>query len=232
MTERKHMQEYSATVRDIQFITEKDLTLTLDLGQADFNFTPGQFVQFKVGDVFRSYSITSLPKDLPNLDFLIELVDQGVASTFIKDLKVGNTVTFRGPLGVMTAKPDVSSYFFIATGVGIAPFKSIIASILNESPEKQITLLFGAGIAKRIFYHEDFEQYASQSPQFKYHPTITREEWQGMHGRVTEHLDMLYEGHQHDAFYLCGGVHAVTDVRNQLLALGHDPKHIKLEIFT
>jgi len=226
------MQEYTATVRDIQFITEKDLTLSLELNQAEFTFTPGQFVQFKVGDVFRSYSITSLPSQLPQLDFLIELIDEGVASTFIKNLKIGDSVTFRGSLGVMTAKPDIASYFFIATGVGIAPFRSIIASVLDEDSKKSITLLFGAGTAKRIFYHEEFKMFESKFNQFKYYPTITREQWHGIHGRVTEHLDMLYEGHQNDAFYLCGGVTAVNDVRNQLLTLGHDPKHIKLEIFT
>jgi ferredoxin-NADP reductase len=227
------MQEYQATVAKIEYVGDDVLTLDLELtGNVSFTFEPGQFVQFKIDNLYRSYSITSTLEDLPKLSFLIELIEGGVGSEFVRSLKIGDTVTFRGALGLFTPKETDSHYFFVATGVGIAPFRSIV-QFLSAKENQKIILLFGGRIKERLWFGDEFKELAKQGT-ITYVETLTRPDagWDGLTGRVTEHLPQLYADHGNAVFHICGSKEMVIDVRTQLIGLGHDPKKLRLEIFT
>ncbi len=224
---------HSAVVRNITHITKDDLSLTLELTQAGFEFQPGQFVEFFIGSEFRAYSITSLPHELPVIEFLVELVDGGVGSTYIRNLKIGNTVTLQGPYGIMTSRPEINSYVMIAGGVGIAPFRSVAKALAAQQPDATATLVFGARHQEDLFFFQEFVALAASNKNFQYLPTLSQPEkgWSGRHGRVTDHLEEVYEQNQKSIFYLSGSAQFVTDVRSELLKLGARSRNIELEIF-
>ena len=66
----------------------------------------------------------------------------------------------------------------IATGTGIAPFRSMLAANLADL-RTQVTLLLGARYSDTLLYREEFEELARKHPNFRFWPTVTRpgEDW-------------------------------------------------------
>jgi NAD(P)H-flavin reductase len=225
------MQERTGKILEKNFLTPNILELVLEV-EEDFNFTPGQFVQFIVGEkVMRSYSITSLPKDLPILKFLIHLEDGGVGSEFIRDKKIGEEILFRGPAGIFTWKDKIKPTVFVATGVGLAPFCSMIADGVSEA--QKCVLLFGTREPHALFYKKQFEDFEINHHNFSYLPTLSgaAQDWKGSRGRVTDYLPDLVKGLPDAQYFLCGNQKVVVDCRKLLMDLGVENRAIKIEIF-
>src|SRR5215469_3586033 len=117
-----------------------------------FDFEPGQFVTLdlpiheKINKRIRSYSIASWPDGTNVIELVIVLLEGGAGTTYLfNEIKEGSELTLRGPQGVFTL-PDAieKDLFFICTGTGIAPFRSMANHILNHNiPHKDIYLIFG-----------------------------------------------------------------------------------------
>lgn len=229
------MQEYLTRVSEIKYLTQHVLELSVDLILPDtILFKAGQFMQFILGpQQFRSYSIVSVPDHNRTLKFCVELVPGGAGSAFVKSLSVGSEVKMRGPLGVMTFDFFERDACFIAGGVGIAPYASMIPDMLSRGYSREAHLLFGVRNEENVFYFDRFNHLATMYQNFKFTPILSRPEmhWPGEVGRVTTYLDVAYERYRDRLFYICGGMDLVKDVRSLLLRKGHKPTDIKLEIF-
>lgn len=229
------MQEYTAKISHKKHLTEHVIELFIELvSPSDIQFKPGQFMQFKIGTVMRSYSITSIPTETnTTLGFCIELVENGVGSLMFQKANVGDEVVVRGPSGIFTFSQFDRNVSFVATGVGVAPFTSIIPSILSAGYTGNVHLLFGVRHEEDVFYFDKFTHLQSLYPNFKFTPMLSqpRSHWPGEVGRVTTYLDVAYEYYKDNMFYICGGMEMIKDTRALLIKKGHNPKDIKLEIF-
>ncbi|MEO6133811.1 MAG: FAD-dependent oxidoreductase, partial [Ginsengibacter sp.] len=110
-----------------------------------FNFKAGQFVTLdlpiheQVNKRWRSYSIASWPDGSNVFELLIVLLEGGAGTTYIFDnIKVGSEFSFRGPQGVFVLPENIEKdLFFICTGTGIAPFRSMLNYLhLHQLPHK------------------------------------------------------------------------------------------------
>ncbi len=120
---------------------------------------------------------------------------------------------------------------FIATGTGIAPFRSILLTALpNSAP---VTLLFGARHPHGILYRDELEALAQKHPHFHFVPTVTQpdDSWQGAVGRVQVHLDdaLARHGEELPDVYICGLKEMVDETRALLKQKGFDRKQIVYE---
>ena len=197
-------------------------------------FVPGQFlsVTAAIGDdeITRAYSIAS-PPDGNRFALCANLVQDGRLSPFLFLLKPGDEIDFKGPYGAFILRRPVSHSIFVATGTGIAPFRSILLSKLREHPDRGFTLIFGVRHEEGLLYHDEFRALAETSPNFDYRPTLTRppQSWKGRTGRVQQHtLDALGDRREVDV-YICGLREMVDDVRSKLKAIGLDRKRIIYE---
>lgn len=199
----------------------------------DFNYKAGQYVQvFVPGQqniTTRSYSLTTAPHQ-DDLGFCIKVIPEGIGSQFLDSLFVGQEIEFRGPIGHFVTDENAQRHFFIATGVGISPMLGMISELLSKNADTHIYLLFGLRYEDNLFYADVLDQLQDNHPNFSYHFTLSKpgDNWEGLHGRVTAHLN---ENHINDTHYICGSREMVIDVRKQLLELGADSKNIKFEIF-
>ena len=123
-----------------------------------FDFKPGQFVTIdlpiheKPNKRWRSYSIASWPDGTNVFELLIVLLEGGAGSSFLfHEAKVGSALTLRGPLGVFTLPENIDrDLYFICTGTGIAPFRSMLHHIKDHQlPHRDIYLIFGTRTKKR-----------------------------------------------------------------------------------
>ena len=196
-------------------------------------FQPGQFVSLTAtlaGKEFtRAYSIASQP-DGNRFALCLNRVDDGHFSQYMFTLRPGDTITMPPPLGTFTMREPKRDSLLIATGTGIAPFRSILLANLQKGTPA-FTLLFGVRHHSGLLYEEEFKELARRHPQFKFLPTLTQpdEHWTGRVGRVQTHLEEATVGRRDIDVYLCGLRPMVDEVRQKLKEMGFDRKQIRYE---
>jgi CDP-4-dehydro-6-deoxyglucose reductase len=155
-------------------------------------------------------------------------------------VQVGSEIIFRGAQGVFTLPPVIEKdLFFICTGTGIAPFRSMLHGIKNNNtPHRNIYLIFGTRSQKDLLYAEELKSLQDQISDFQYIPTLSREQWEGCCGYVHPVYQNLIEQRKADTgilpealFYLCGWKQMVDEAKQSILQLGYDKKAIHLELY-
>jgi ferredoxin-NADP reductase len=198
-------------------------------------FAPGQFVSFTAAigakQITRAYSLASAPHTGVNrFELCLNLAPEGLFSHHLFRMKPGDTVEMRPPLGMFVLRQPPRDSLFVATGTGIAPFRSMLKAHLSAS-SPQFTLLFGVRHESHLVYRSEFEELARQYPHFQFWPTLSRPEpsWSGRSGHVQAHLEEALAGRRDVDVYLCGLKLMVDDLRSRLKAAGFDRKQIFYE---
>jgi len=207
-------------------------------GRQELHFTPGQFVSVveKVDgkEITRAYSIAS-PRGGNRFALCLNRVTDGLFSPLLFTLLPGEEVEMHEPLGYFTLRHPGRRAVFVATGTGIAPFRSML---LDHLPRTQpyITLLFGTRHEHGLLYREDMERLAREFKTFRFLPTLTQpgESWKGRRGRVQAHMDealalRIPEEIVNIDVYVCGLKEMVDDVRQELKRRGFHRKQIIYE---
>ncbi|SPE44893.1 Oxidoreductase FAD/NAD(P)-binding protein [Candidatus Sulfotelmatobacter sp. SbA7] len=204
-----------------------------------FGFVAGQWLSFKTNEpndeeITRAYSIASPPGDDNRFALCLNRVQDGYMSNFLCDMKAGDEISCQGPFGDFILRPPMRDTIFIATGTGIAPFRSMLHWLLADESRhlgKQLSLVFGNRTEKDIYYHDEFLRLAAEHPNFHYQPTLSRgsESWTGLRGYVQEHVPAIAEGRTDMHVYICGLDKMVKANRELLKSLGWDRKSILYE---
>lgn len=195
------------------------------------DFTPGQFVSFSefvMGrQVTRAYSIASPPAG-NRFELCLNRVSEGAFSPYLFTMQPGDDIEMREPLGYFVPRTPFRDSVFIATGTGIAPFRSMLRHPPLIGSAAAITLLFGARYPGGLVYHAELLALAGTRPNFRYLPTVTRPDaaWCGRAGRVQQHLDEALAGRSDLDVYVCGLKAMVDDVRHLLKQRGFDRAQI------
>jgi NAD(P)H-flavin reductase len=192
---------------------------------AGFLFQAGQFVQFEIPDLasatpaLRSYSIASAPA-AEHLLLYIKIVPGGKASEYLRKMRVGESISFRGPEGRFVVVPEQAAVkTFVATGSGIAPVISILEDEAAKPYPSRMHLVFGVRHENDVFCKERLETLVSRCPSFSYALTLSQpsDDWTGARGRVTEHVANLpKEGN----WYLCGSLPMVKEAPQDVAGFG------------
>ena len=205
-----------------------------------FDFLPGQFVTLdlpideKPNKRWRSYSIASWPDGTNTFELLIVLAQGGAGTNYLfEEIRVGSELTLRGAQGVFTLPANLDrDLFLICTGTGIAPFRSMIHFIhLQQLPFKKIHLIFGCRNKADLLYYEELTALEEKMPGFHYHPTLSREHWEGHNGYVHNVYTALCRDRQDAYFLLCGWKHMVDEARKTILDMGYDKKSVIQELY-
>jgi ferredoxin-NADP reductase len=233
-------QTHIARLVESKALTDFTKHLEFELpGQQHFGFVPGQWLSAKEHkpdgeEITRAYSIASPPNGSNRFAFCLNRVVDGFMSNFLCDLEPGAEVPFQGPFGNFILRPPMRDTLFIATGTGIAPFRSMLHWVLGEESRhqrRQLWLLFGSRTENDIYYHDEFLKLAAEHRNFLYLPTLSRgnAQWHGLRGYVQEHVPGIV-GHRQDVHaYICGLDRMVNANRSLLKGLGWDRKSIIVE---
>jgi ferredoxin-NADP reductase len=207
-------------------------------GTPQFGFVPGQWLSLKQTkpdgeEMTRAYSIASAPHG-NRFALCLNRVQDGFMSNYLCDLADGAEISGQGPFGNFILRPPLRDTLFIATGTGIAPFRSMLQWLFADSSRhqgKHFWLLFGSRTEKDIYYHEEFLHLAREHPNFDYRPTLSRggADWQGLRGYVQEHVPGIVSGRSDMHAYICGLDKMVSANRELLKGLGWDRKSILYE---
>lgn len=205
-----------------------------------FDFQPGQFVTLdlpiheKKNKRWRSYSIASPPDESNIFELVIVLVEEGSGTNYLfKNILVGDDLIFRGPAGVFILPKQIEhDFYFICTGTGIAPFRSMIQYIYRHQIEtKHIHLIYGTRTQQDLLYYKELTELDKIMPNFSYHPTLSRETWDGKTGYVHDVYKELIGADRDAHFMLCGWKNMIDDTRHNLAEMGFEKNQIHFELY-
>jgi ferredoxin-NADP reductase len=209
------------------------------MGVPHFGFVPGQWVSVKAEtpggeEITRAYSIASAPSADGRIAFCLNRVPDGFMSNHLCNLPEGGTVALQGPFGDFILRPPLRDTVLIATGTGVAPFRSMLHWLLADPERHQgrnFWLLFGARQSQDVYYRGEFEQLAARHGNFHFLPTLSRgaDDWKGLRGYVQQHLGEIVGMRTDMHAYICGLDKMVTANRDLLKTLGWDRKSIRYE---
>lgn len=231
-----------AIVTRIEQATPNTRRYWLELPETEsFAFKPGQFVTLDLpiherrNKRWRSYSIASMPDGTNVIELVIVYLEGGLGTDYIfSEVEEGSELVLRGPQGVFVLPEDDldKDLFMICTGTGIAPFRSMVHYIKkHELPHKNLHLIFGTRTQQDLLYVDEMRALEQQMENFYYHPTLSREDWDGRKGYVHSIYEELAAKKPSAKFMLCGWRDMVDEAKKRIVELGYDKKDIHLELY-
>jgi ferredoxin--NADP+ reductase/benzoate/toluate 1,2-dioxygenase reductase subunit len=169
----------------------------------------------------REYSVYSGEQD-DFFEVLIKEVQEGDISRKLRKVQPGDLLEMDGPLGFFTLDPDqvlTKKFVFIATGTGIAPFRSFVKSF----PGLDYKILHGVR-----FGHEAIERQNYDAARFQ---LCTSGDSSGdLHGRVTGYLT-INPADKNSEYYLCGNVKMIHQAFDILKGKGISSDQMHAEVY-
>lgn len=219
------------TIKQIRKETGECFSLMLDKPK-NFIFYPGQYLDIKLkfedkdqrGQT-RAFTIASSPSE----EFLMLTTRIGISDfkKVLRELKPGQTISSSHPVGTFILD-ETEPAVFIAGGIGITPFRSMIKYALDYKLDTPITLIYSNSDNNFIFKKE-FNKWQKQLPNFQviYHISKVK-------GRLNKQLLEKIISTFYllpSTFYLAGAPAMVVDFAKILTELGIDEVDIRTDAF-
>jgi ferredoxin--NADP+ reductase len=209
---------YNATLVGREEINAQLLVLRVQPDGQLFEFSPGQFAvlglvggESRVPEadpesttpdpaklIRRAYSIASASLERRYAEFYVTLVNSGQLTPRLFARPYGSRL-FMGPkasgLFTLDRTPPEKAVVLIATGTGLAPYMSMLRTLLVQDSRRRFVVLHGARYSWDLGYRGELESLTRVRPNLTYIPSITRPEkdphFIGATGRVQ---NLLQEG--------------------------------------
>lgn len=206
-----------------------------------FNFTAGQYGGFTLinptetdaSGITRRFTLLSTPQD--NYIAVTTRSQNSAYKRMLCSLTAGNEIKFAGPSGNFTLHDDTTiPTVFIAGGIGIAPFYSMIRDCAIRQSQRTITLFYGNQSTNDAAYLTELAALENQMPNLKIVNTLASPspDWQGETGYITHTMLRKYVVDLTlPIYYICGSPSMVTTIQETLLEMGIEQEHIKVEDF-
>ncbi len=199
--------------------------------------------------VMRAYSMANYPDEKGVIMLNVRVcpppaavpdAPPGQMSSFIFNLKPGDTVMVSGPYGEFYAKDTDTEMVFIGGGAGMAPLRSHIFDQLKRiKTGRKISFWYGARSLREAFYVDEFNDLAEGYDNFTWHLVLSEplpeDNWTGPKGFVHQYVldnDLLDHPAPEDCeFYMCGPPMMNKSASEMLYNLGVEPENILFDDF-
>ncbi|HXZ99479.1 MAG TPA: ferredoxin reductase [Candidatus Binatia bacterium] len=187
----------------------------------------------------RSYSIASAPDGAEGLELTVERLDDGEVSPYLVDeLRVGDQLEMRGPIGgyfVWDAAMG-GPLLLVGGGSGICPLMSMLRLRAARSPGVPARLLQSSRSLEDVIYRSELEGLAAGDPELQVIHTLTRRQppgWAGRRRRIDREMlaEVAWPPRERPLVFVCGPTALVETVAGSLVELGHDPALVRTERF-
>ena len=186
----------------------------------------------------RSYSIASAPEE-PRVAITVERLEDGEVSPYlVGELKVGDKLELRGPIGgyFVWRSGDARPLLLIAGGSGVVPLMAMLrhrALVGDRSPAR---LLYSSRSYEEIIYRTELERLGVAGDGLTVAHTLTRERprgWKGYSRRIDREMvrEVAWPKEQSPLVFVCGPTSFVESASELLVDFGYDPSWIKTERF-
>ena len=201
------------------------------------DFKAGQFlmVTLKADPGLKRYlSISSSPTEKCYLEFTKKLT-QSDFSIALNNLKAGDSVNIKYPLGKFTLDESAPKIAFLSGGIGITPIRSICKYVVDKNTGTDIVLVYSNRSIRDIVFKDDFSAMSKSYPFLRVAHVLCEAE-QGFKCTVGQINAGVIKNEIPDyaerKFYLCGPPQMVEAMRKILAdELGLNSERIVMENF-
>ena len=237
------MNAYQSTLLGRTEVAEGTMAFQFEKPK-DFVFKAGQYIDLTLSSsqpgssngLTHTFSIASSPfeKEL----VVTTRMRTSVFKQALSVLPVGAEVRIEGPMGSFnlhknTARPAV----FLAGGIGIAPFLSMLSFATGEKLRHPIVLFYANRYLEDAAFIDALWQLEGANPRFRFVPTLTRTDknyrgWKGETGHVNSEMLVSRVGIvRGPIYYIAGPPTMVAAARRTLSEVGVDEDDIRTEEF-
>ncbi len=229
-------------LRGREMVAENTLAVRL-AKPAGFTFEPGQAIRLTIpsdaptgaGEA-RVLSIASAPHEA-DLTVITRLRDSDFKQA-IKTLPEGTDLQIAGPLGSFTRdKSESRPSVFLAGGIGITPFLSMIRDAEHAGRLKQTTLFYSNRSPADAAMLTELQALSATNPEFQVIATMSDvqdgNDWDGETGRINAEMLSRHLTDLNGPIYYCVGPGTfVSAMIEMLTAEGVDKRNIRSEQFS
>ena len=200
--------------------------------------------------VIRAYSMANYPgeKGIIMLNVRVasphprapEGTPPGKMSSFIFNLKPGDTVTISGPYGEFFIKDTQAEMLYVGGGAGMAPLRSHIFELFkNLKTGRKVTYWYGGRSLRELFYIDEFRAIEEQFPNFTFNLALSEplpeDNWTGYKGFIHQVvIDNYLKDHpspEDIEYYFCGPPMMNQCVMKMCEDFGVEPENVSFDDF-
>lgn len=245
----EHSERYNAILARRHDLTEALAFFWVQTEVQPIPFEPGQYLTIGVeanGKIIqRPYSVASSPRDIDTegYEFYVRVVEGGTFTPLLWRLGEGHRMRIIGPKGRFILEPDDDrTHVFISSGTGIAPFISMMKTLIHDGSPRRAVILHGVSYVSDLGYRDLLMEWERTGAYpLTYVPTVSRAShpenlgWRGRTGRVEAIIPSVYDElgltPENSIAYICGNPDMILAADQTLAARGFPEEQIKKELY-
>jgi ferredoxin-NADP reductase len=216
-----------ARIKEKREVAKETLLVTFDLLGEDVEFRPGQYFFVTLPDVGhqddkglrRHISVVTSPNEKGVLGLATRLRDSAFKRS-LRELPVGTEVDVEPPKGQFALPEDPSRpLVFVAGGIGITVFRSMLHYIREERLPYRVTLIYSNRDRESTAFLDELRELDQELPDLRLVLTMTQDaSWDGETRKVDARFFRDYLGDDLNAFtFLVAGPPAMTEAVQKAL---------------
>jgi aquacobalamin reductase/NAD(P)H-flavin reductase len=187
-------------------------------------FKAGQYLQVVMGENDkRPFSIASAPSSSSKIELHIG-ADPANSYAFevLAKCKNEGKLIVEAPLGNAFLRESSSPAVIVAGGTGYSYAKSIVLDCLENQPDRELTLYWGAKTLNDLYESSDLEAMSMAHPHFTFVPVVEHpsDDWQGHTGWVHKAVMKDISDFSAKQVYTAGRFEMSATIRNEFCAIG------------
>ena len=232
-----------ARVKEKREVARGTLLVVFDLLGREVDFRPGQYFFVTLLDPpyndekgpRRHISVVTSPKERGVLGLCTRLRDSAFKRS-LAELEVGAEVDVEEPKGDFALPEETDRpYVFIAGGIGITVFRSMLLYVTEEGLPHRVTLVYSNRDRESTAFMDELLELESANPNVRIVFTMTDDSgWEGESRRVdAEFLRDYLDGDLSAYTYLAAGPPGMVEAMEQVLHdAGVPDEHIRPQRFS
>jgi ferredoxin-NADP reductase len=225
-----------STIKEKREVAKDTLLVVFDLGGEEVDFTPGQYFWVELPDrghedergLRRHISIVTSPTERGVLGLATRLRDTAFKKT-LAELEVGDEVQVEEPKGSYLLPEDTGTeYVFIAGGIGITVFRSMLRYIADKGLPYRITLVYSNRDRESAAFLDELAELERQIDGLRVVLVMTKEpDWDGERRHIDAEVLREHVGDlDRYTYYVAGPPGMVDGVDAKLKEAGVEEERI------
>jgi ferredoxin-NADP reductase len=232
-----------ATIKEKREVAKGTLLVLIGLGDAELDYRPGQYFWVELLDppfddekgARRHFTAVTSPSERGVVGFCTRLRESAFKRSLAK-LPVGAEVDVEPPKGsFVLPEATESPVVFVAGGIGITPFRSMLRYIADEQLPHRVTLVYSNRDRPSAAFLEELEEIEGGGTDLRLVVTMTEDEsWPGERRRIDADFlrDQLGDDLDDAACMVAGPPGFSKAVTAELEQAGVDPNRIASDSFS
>jgi ferredoxin-NADP reductase len=233
----------NATIKEKREVAERTLLVLFDLGGEEVDYRPGQYFWVELLNapydddkgLRRHITVVTSPTERGVLGLCTRLRDSAFKRS-LQELPVGSEVDVEHPKGDFVLPEETDRpCVFIAGGIGITVFRSMLRYIHDKGLAHRVTLVYSNHDRAGAAFLDELAELESANPNLRVVLTMTKDaDWDG----ETRHVDVPMLRDRLDGeltsytFFVAGPPAMAEGVGEKLRSAGVPEEHVRVAKFS